>query len=435
MGVYSMLTDTGLSQINNAQPDVGILIEVSHWVASFDQKLANDFAAGDTATYSNIANYTAPSETYPNQYRPGITGDIVYWKDVRDQLSNPGKGDVYTNVTYQPVVNTNATDYVGVWVVGTSYPSSPTKGEYWLCSGSGVMSDGIFYSDNGTPGEPGADILVYNGTVFANATNDPDNNYRANFKVTVTADKEKPLVDMTINKVSIYGSRRSVDGVIQDDVFLLGQIIIPDAQSVSPQVDGSSDNFSLASLVIDFQIDTAAVLVDFDNIIYASPDDYWVHAVNNDGQYGLLYDGQVYITNRLGMEDQNGVFPSTDDAGVSKLLVATSETVNKPIPNEEALMPQLILQYNKSENYESGNSYTQRIRTSFWTSPDGDCEVNMYGSCSNGFGYYSFIPAEDRLFGLGNNTNRWKQLKTSERIELYLGAEYDGPYNHDGRWD
>jgi len=412
MGVYSMLTDAGLNEITNAQPDVGILIEVNHWVASFDQDLENDYNNTGNTDWKYITNYTSPTDVAP-------IGDPIYWKSGSSNtpITHPTKDDLWTGVSYVSVVNYDVSveNKQGEWDwLGTDeLPQNPGDGDWWEVVVANTV-DGIFY-DVGN-------ALLWNGTAWQNGV---ENKGRGKFRVIVS----NPNESMTINKIGIYGSRRSVDGIIQDDPFLLGQIIIPAKQLIQPKVV-TNDTFAVDQLVVDFEIDIQSIITDFDEIIYASPTDYWDRVVGNDGQYGLATDGQVYITNRLGIEDQTTQFPSVGDVGVGKLLVATYQTVNKFNPHEEELLPQLVLQYVNTDNYDGinggsgyiGNAFSPRIRTTFRTNPQGNCEIDLYGSCKNDYGYYALIPKEDRLFGLGNDDNRWKTLKLSDRFELYLGA-------------
>jgi len=428
MGIYSMLTSRGVSEINTAQPETGILIEVTHWVGAFDAQLSADYATPNNTDWNDIANYTSPDDTYPNEYS-STTGDVVYWKTTPDDLETPNKNDLYTGVSYQSVADMDTKNYIGVWVVPAgvdpttvSYPSgTPDKGDYWLLDGD-ITKDGITYSDNTDPGGPNADKIAWNGIAWVNATNN-DTNYRGNFKVLVTADTDKdPDEEFLVNKVAIYGIKRSEDGIVLDDPYLLGQVILPDAQLIKGKNLGDSSSFSVDELIIDFQIDTAAVVVDFDNIIYASQNDYWSRVTSNDGQYGLQYDGQVFISNKLGIEDTSSTFPSNDDVGVGKLLVATWSSVNKANTTEEHKLPQLVLQYNDYKT-TAAVPYTQRIRTTLKTNEFGDCELDFYGSCANEYGYYSLVPKVDKLFGLGNDGQRWKSVKASELFELFLGKD------------
>jgi len=415
MAVYAMITQTGLNETNTSMPDVGPLIDVAYWVASYDTKLASDYENELIDLYSNIANYTSANDNYP-------MGLNIYWNGGGVQTSaNPVVNNLqtsamYTGVTYSAVAESSSKNFIDNWDVDqNAYPVSANEGDWWRIVGSGTIVDddnihvGVQFDDG--------DVLLYTGTAFINATKET-NRYRANFRVNVQSDSNR-TEPMIINKVGLFAVERSVDGVISGNPFLFAQVIIPNAQTISPK----TANGNVDSLVIDFEIDSQAVLKNFDDIIYSSPNDYWMKATDNDGQYGLSYEGQVYITNRLGLEDQHNVFPS-DDVGVGKLLVATYKTVNKANIYEEDELPQLVLQYNKTRQHDvNGQAYTQRIRTTFRTNPDGDCELDFYGSCSNEFGYYSLVPKEDRLFGLGHDDRRWKAIKSSELVEVYLGDD------------
>ena len=416
MGVYTMLTDKGLGEIfNNTQPG-GALIEVSYWVGALDRKLWDDYNNINTVVSAiNISAYTTPSDTYPNfsygisQATSGVNVlnpvNTVYWSSGASpaRWQQPVSTNLHPNVSYQGVANTDAIRYIGTWDARLGYyPSNPSTGDFWEISYAGVI-EGIFYGVG--------DRMVFNGSTFLNHTNE---DYRGNFRV-IVSDNTMPLY---INKIGVYAIKRSADGVIiNQDPFLLGQVIIPDAQLVQP----FKSDLSVDQLVVDFQIDAQAALIDFDNIMFSSQNDYWQQVNANDGQYGLQYDGQVFITNSLSVEDLNATYPTSSDIGVGKLFVSTFETLNKPNPTEEQELPQLVLQYVKSSNYPAGNgtAFAPRIRTTFRTNDEGNCELDLYGSCLNEFGYYSVIPKTDMSFGLGNLKYRWKNITASNEIDGY----------------
>ena len=126
MGVYSMLTDTGLNEITNAQSDVGILIEVNHWVASFDQDLEDDFNATGNTNWKDVSHYTTPTDTHP-------TGTPIYWKNSPNNINLPEPGDIWTGVNYSSVVNFDVSpdNKQGDWKASDPYPSGPVKADWW----------------------------------------------------------------------------------------------------------------------------------------------------------------------------------------------------------------------------------------------------------------------------------------------------------------
>ncbi len=421
MGVYSMITDIGLSEMASASDGSGMLIDIKYWVAAFDKRLSDDYDEGNSNA-TQISNYTTPEDTWVNFGRTKNTTynvdeplDTVFWDvDVADDwLQDVGISDVFRGVSYTHVANAPKIDdegYRGQWDLGTEteFPQEADTGDFWEVSGNGII-DGI-YMTNG-------EMLMYNGTALINIT--ANGKYRGNFKA-IVQHKTKSLY---VNKVGLYAVKRTLDGTItSDQPFLLGQVIIPKTQLIQP---GTSDNkFSVDQLIVDFQIDAQAAMLDFDNIVFASPNDYWSRVTNNDGQYGLQYDGSVFIANKLGFEDGSTGIRSPD-INVAKTLISTFESVNKPDTSEEKDLPQLVLQYIKDRTSKGGDAFAPRIRSTLRTAPTGNLELDLYGSCDNEYGYYSFIPKTDRLFGLGNNDNRWKSIKTSDRLELYIGAKYD----------
>ena len=451
MAIYTMLTNVGLGKIPNAQS--GMTIEITRWVGAFDESLYDDYQA-DNGLYENIANYTSTTDLYPNYpgetqattYNGGITTnvnfvegaktqpDTVYWAipPAPEDWATPKLENLYEGVTYSHVAVSNLDKLPkGDWGANTgSYPQNAVNGNWWNVTVAGTIytttpsgSAGVYYCVK--------DILAYVNGEFINTNR---TRYRGNFNVRIQSDAL-----LLINKIGLYAIVRDGLGAVIGDPFLLAQVIIPIEQAIQPK---NPNTGVVDTIFLDFQIDAQAALIDFDNIVYASPNDYWKQVIATTESYGLQYDGNAYITQQLSVEDltpnndPNLTGTASTDLGVAKLLVSTFYTVNSSKPESERVLPQLVLQY--VDNSNTAAPYIERrIRTTLRTTDDGDCEIDLYGACNNEFGYYSFVPADDELFGLGNPTNRWRWIEAANSIDLYNGAYKkgsDGKILKDGRW-
>lgn len=445
MAIYTMLTDTGLDKIAQTQGN-GMYIEITRWVGAFDYQLNADYNA-DNIDYTNIANYTQTTDQYPNaQYgQPqetkylnlGTSGqpNTVYWMGGAEPsfaLSTwtaPSLDYLYTGVTYSSVGVSNLDEESqGSWDASLNvYPSDPIDGNWWTVSVAGTMDTrnadntatvGVHYCVG--------DIMAYTNGVWVNGDSHTN---RAHFRIPVSSSSYGET--LLINKLGAYAVLRDNLGNIYDGPFLLGQVIIPNAQLIQAADTGAG---IVDTLFVEFQIDPQSALINFDNIVFSSPNDYWQQLITPDGSYGLEYNGNVYIAQQLALDDLTpNIADSITDIGVSKLFVSTFNTINTAHPESEQTLPQLTLQY--VDNSEE--TIARRIRTTFRTTDDGDCEIDMYGACSNEFGYYSIVPKTDEIFGLGNKTNRWRWLEASHNIDLYRGdyvVGEDGKISQDGEW-
>lgn len=433
MAIYTMLTDIGLNKIGETQ-GTGMYIEITRWVGAFDKQLYLDYK-NDNIDYTDISNYTMTSDLYPNnQYglpqlteysNLGVDGqeNTVYWMGGAEDgftidWNSPAIDDLYSGVTYSSVGISDLVTLKGDYDVSSEvYPTNPLEGDYWTVKGTGVI-DSIQYCDG--------DIMAYVNGVWVNGNNSTS---RAHFKIPVQSSIYKET--LLINKIGAYAILRDSLGIPHGGPFLLGQVIIPQPQLIQPLNTASG---VVDTLFVEFQIDAQSALINFDNIVFSSENDYWQQLVHIDGSYGLEYEGNVYIAQQLAIDDLTpNIGDSVTDIGISKLFVSTFHTLNSVNPESERTLPQLNLQY--VDNSE--NNITRRIRTTFRTTDDGDCEIDMYGACSNEFGYYSLVPKTDEIFGLGNKTNRWRWLEASHNIDLYRGdyiVGEDGKISQDGEW-
>lgn len=452
MARYTMLTNIGLDRIAQAD-SAGMHIEITKWVGAFDEKLYDDYTSNNP-DYLDIANYTNTNDEYPNfssgeNQETVYNGDAnltsgasrqtntVYWNSVptTGNWNTPTLTNLYSGVTYNSVgVSQLDPSETGTWVAGTPYPLNPVDGNWWKVIGNGTM-DTTIVGGTASVAYCDGDILVRFNDTFINGAGDA-NKYRGHFNVSISS-KDKILL---INKVGLYGIVRSNAGVIQGSPFLLGQVIIPNAQAILPSTGQGEVN----EMLLEFQIDAQAALIDFDDIMYASQNDYWKQTTvgAGSGSYALSYEGAVYIAQSLSVEDltpndnPNMIGNGGLDGGVAKLLVSTFHTTNSEHEDNERELPQLVLQYVDNDP-NPAIIIDRRIRTTFRTTDDGDCEIDMYGACNNEFGPYSFVPKSDEYLGLGNKTNRWKWLEISDTIDVYAGdyiTGNDGKILKDGVW-
>ena len=246
-----------------------------------------------------------------------------------------------------------------------------------------------------------------------------------------------PAGSLKFNKVGLYAVHRSATGEVSGEPFLFGQVIMPEPQLIVSEQTSSTSQSTVSNLIIDYQLDFSAIDTDFEAVFYGSPNEYWERVTNASGQYGLLYEGSVFITNTLGVEDRNpSIVPNPDDVGVAKTLMSTFHTVNKANPAEERVLPQLCLQYvdypTNIAGVPEGSQFPYRIRSTFRTNENGNLELDMYGGC-NADGFYSFMPKTDEVLSLGKPSNRWRSIYLSTGYETNLG-EYvliDGPDTDD----
>ena len=293
-----------------------------------------------------------------------------------------------------------------------------------------VSGADVYWATSAIPGDPNnpdiSDLykgVTYNSTLKSCAESG-ETVSRGNFQVIVKVPEESHYSGFEFNKLGLYAVVRDNMGVVEGDPFLFAQAITPYPQHVISEENTQTSASTFNEFVVDIQLELDKENTDFEDIIYGSTNDYWERVVNNNGQCGLLYNGSVFITNRLGMDD-NGSYDVEDDVGVAKTLISTFHTLNKETPDKERTLPQLGLQYVDYPSQQSpfsngGNQFPSRIRTTFRTTSNGHLEINMEGGC-NEDNFYSIIPKTDGEFGLGISNRRWKSLFLSSDFEMYSG--------------
>lgn len=427
-----LITQHGLNQINEAHSD-GSLIDIQYYLPVYDYRIdPNAHVVGGPFSPTDITTVASSADVIP-------TGEI-FW--------NPGS-DAYAYVQSSPndcyIVSGDGTYTVGTSIVNALQKAHTavtlygevTGAKYPTASYIKSDSESSYYDDpinqwktstfwDSLPTSAvSVDInkplqqYLYPGVVYSSVISSGSNK-RANFRVTVTS----PYGTIKFNKIGLYGVKRIGSDVYGTQPFLFAEVIIPVPQIVSTN---SLTNGQAGELVLDFQVESKAASGSFDNLIYSSEHDYWQRVSNENGSYGLAYDGNVYISNRLAIDDKNVWVGTSADTGVSKLFVSTFETINNNTPTEELNKPQMCLQMVTNG---TKTSTSKRIRTTFRTNQQGHCEVDFYGACTSGTPVYSIIPKIDDTFGLGVNnrktTARWREIRLSRLMSVYGGSPVDG---------
>lgn len=455
---YATLTENGLNEINQAHP-LGEYIEIAYYLPVYDYRIDGNIGVTDTTvlatqieTVTNSADTVPTGEIIwntPEMDAYGLTDDLKYLIYTGNETTaTSGAGFTVSDYVHRNpyAINLYKSSALSNHMTADTVISPGNIGTYWFLSNAGYdMLTPPTSADGYGPQDwinPTSDKL-FKGVTYQHVITSA-NDSRANFKVTMRC----PVGQIKFNKIGLYAVKRTEDGTIATDPFLFAQVIIPETQVMYSNQTGSNA-FAVSELTLDFQIETKAVSADFENVFYSTSGDYWVRTTNeSNGQYGILYDGTVYITNRLAVDDRGNFLNTSADRGVSKLFVSTYERINQPITSAEQDMPQLCLQY-----VENGN--LNRIRTTMKTNVSGDCEFDLYGACTSGHGgRYSLIPAIDKEYGLGLasnttlNANRWFHLYLSDQFEMFddsyndvlNSSSYRGfyakmnSYNHEARF-
>lgn len=461
MAQFSMITDYGLQQMTTARPG-GPYIEIAYWVPVYDYRIDPNLGVSDPqysntdiTTVTTSADMVPSGEVYWNlqdwdadEYR--VVGDdgnsyLVSGGTIQDVGSDTVVTDFLHRNSAKPVVYYDGASEIKTvgdsYLYGSNVATPGTSGTEWTFYGGAQESIVTSATNPVDPTEPPSASL-YRGVTYISVIQDCDNAYdcrRANFEITISV----PAGSIKFNKVGLYAVIRSEAGDITTGPFLFGQVILPEPQVIISDTVSSTTGATVSSLILDYQLDFSAVNTDFDDIFYGSPGEYWSRVTNASGQYGLLYEGSVFITNTLGVEDQNAtITPNPDDVGVAKTLMATYHTVNKPNPAEERLLPQLCLQYvdhpaDPIGTFDNGNQFSYRIRSTFRVNENGNLELDMYGGCNNE-GYYSFMPKTDSILSLGKPSNRWRSLYLGTSQELNFGdyvLDSNGVVENDPLWN
>ena len=426
MAQYAMITETGLNEVDNANTH-GIYIELAYYLPVYDYRIDTTIDPTDTSiSATEIATCTSSVDTIPQgEILWNLSGTDIYGlSPEKKYLVQTGSETVVvggsettiTNFSHRNVFSIN--QFNGVSAISEHFTADTVEspgnvGTEWVLSNAGyditvppTSAEGYGPEDVDDP-----DLrFLYRGVSYQHVISSGDNS-RGNFKVTMNINDGQ----FKFNKIGLYGVKRSADGVLIGDPFLFGQVIIPEPQILQGQ-NITNNNIGVTEFTIDFQIELATTSNGFENVIYSTSGDYWIRTTNEqDGNYGLMYDGSVYIINRLGVDEIGGVIAGDPDRSVAKLMAATFEYVNKPVISAERDMPQLCMQYVSSQGIES-----KRIRTTMRTMERGHCEVDMYGACLSGDDVrYSFIPKYDKELGLGLKDNRWGHLFLYDNFELF----------------
>ena len=104
------------------------------------------------------------------------------------------------------------------------------------------------------------------------------------------------------------------------------------------------------------------------------------------------------------------------------MFVSTFERINNETDQAiESEKPQICAQYVTAPN---GTTASKRIRTTFRTNSDGNCEVDFYGACFPDGVVYSLIPKADNEFGIGIAADRWKNMYLGKFFSLRGPSDY-----------
>ena len=408
MSQFAMITETGLNEIDNAHP-LGQYIEIAYYLPVYDFRI-DETISPTSAVFSatEISSVTTSADVVPSgEILWNLSGSDIYTLStdrtylVRtddEVISSSGTGKEITNYAHSDTFGINQfnSSAVSDYYTADTVLSPGTLGSGWFFSNAGyellsAPSSAVGFGPESHE-EPEQQFL-YRGVTYQHVIASDDDS-RANFKITMRLQSG----EIRFNKIGLYAVKRSADGLIIADPFLFGQVIIPEPQILQAK-SINNNNIGLTELTLDFQIDSKAVTSGvFEDVFYSTSADYWVRTTNeSNGIYGLTYDGSVYVTNTLGVDETGGILSPDADRSISKLLVSTFEHINQPVVSAETNMPQLALQYVASQGIESN-----RIRTTFRTNSIGDCEIDMYGACTSAErDKHSIIPVVDKEFGLG----------------------------------
>jgi hypothetical protein len=419
---YAMITSAGLNEINSAASE-GVFISIQYYVPIYDWRLDQSLGLvnADYSASNDVSLYTSASDLYPQgeilwncsgTYAISNSEDYIV-NTGNESISTSGIGYELTNYVHENglKINTYNTSAVGSYFTANDVLSPGSLGASWYLSDDYYATSGLTSAAFGPQSLVNPDEnYLYRGVSYQQVVTSGDS--RANFKVVVRTDNNNQI---KFNKLALFTVKYTGDMIVTGEPTLFAQVIIPETQILNSSV-ASSTNFSVGEFVLDFQIDCQAVSANFEDIFFSSSADYWQRVSNEDGQYGLLYDGSVYVSNRLGLDDRSAIL-SADSPGVAKMLVSTFERVNKVNQSEESDLDQLCLQY--------VNTDESRIRTLMRTNADGDFAFDMYGQCSNlnPYNVFSVIPKYDKDFGLGtynsSASNRWNHLILSDKLEMF----------------
>lgn len=416
MSNFAMFTQIGLDSVANAVAN-GQLLEIGAFVPVYDYRYDPYIGLLSAVSLSalEISAYTSPDDQYPqgeiiwntsveNDYFLSETPDYLIQTSGDTVTENPGDTVVSKYVHKNKVqINTFKTLPITTHYTATEVLNPGMQDNDWHFKPEDITT----IAPSNAPADLSAVPLsaLFRGVTYHPVISGTDK--IANFKVTCRC----PVGQFKFNKLGLYGTIRTATTIISDYPFLLAQVILPEPQILYSNQTTVTSGFSLSQFVLDVEVDTAEIPNNFENMWYGTSADYWTRIINqNDGLYGIIYDGFVAVSQSLAIEDQQDVFTTSAKTTPSKFLVSTFENINSSVPSAEKNMPQMCIQYvDSNEN---------RIRTTFKTIKNGDCEIDMYGSENE---LTSIVPRFDGEIGLGTNINgykRWDHLHLKNYLEI-----------------
>jgi hypothetical protein len=425
-----LITSGGLQSINDASPD-GIMIDVAYYVPVYDYRIDPNVSPVTTASPSDITTVASAGDMYPQGeifWKSDLVTNTLSLLTEKYIISASGVTLSDPNTILNPVQKSSTQITLGNTFPRAIYWKTADVDAYYDLNSDSWISDSVWIQQGSLDGTwgPGGDYagqiipadlanpglsFIYPGVSY-NSVITTGTDRSANFRVVVTS----PNGTIKFNKLGLYAVKKIGSGQLVGSPFLFAEVIIPEPQIVGNDVASGK----MGELVIDFQLDTKTVTSAFDNLIYSTSGDYWERVSNEEGTYGLAYDGSVYIANRLATDDKNTWISTSADGGVAKLFVSTFEYLNGPTPDIEMEKPQACLQY---VTQQTNTTSSKRIRTTFRTTSAGNFEVDMYGACVTGDPIYSITPKHNDEFGIGNTDYRWRTGFFSRFLSVGMGSD------------
>ena len=325
-----------------------------------------------------------------NESRPnGMSIELLYYVPIYDNRI----------VNYSDIDISDVSDYEDLCPVGDVYWNGNfSEKEYSITQNNDIIT--INNIDEHIPEDKNNPTYnsLYQGITYNNST----------YSITVSISKGT----IRFNKLGIYAVMKSEDGLLASNPFLFAQIITSDLIEIKENIFGSSDAY-VSNFTIDFPIDFSVIDKKFNDGEFSEKDNYWEDVVFETNKIGLQYDGTVYASNSLGLEDRSVNLPQkSTDVGVSKFLSSSYKYINNEKEDIEKCISQLTLQYITETN--------DRNRTDFKIIKLEDkyhLEINMTRVCVSS-NDYSIIPTLPYIFSLGKPKQKWKSINLSGKIEL-----------------
>lgn len=418
MSNFAMFTKVGMNGIAEAAP-YGQLIEIGAFVPVYDYRYDPYIGLVSAASLSSleISAFTSPDDLYPQGEIIWNTSDSGY--SLSESQNYLIKND--NDVVDIDVAETIISEYVHINKVNiNTYNGLPITPHY---TAEEVIGPGEQDTDwhfkpaaltatDGSNAPPSLESVSLSA-LFRGVTYQPillsGTDRRAKFTITCRC----PVGQFKFNKLGLYGVMRNANTVVTSNPFLFAQIILPHPQVSYSNTSVATSAGAISDFILECEIDTKAFPEEFTNIWYGTPTEYWNRVINQNGLYGILYDGFVAISQNHAIEDNQDRFTTSAKTTPSKLFISTCENINATLSGAESDLPQLCFQYvDINEN---------RIRTTFQTMDTGDCEVDMYGACTSANVIPSIVPRFDSDIGLGTNINsykRWDHLNLRTYLEV-----------------